>query len=427
MGHVLMERFSDKRLRIAIIGGGISGNVCAHLLHKDHELTVFIANDHIGGHTHTHSIELEGRTIQVDTGFMVYNKRTYPQFVKLLTQLGIESQKSDMSLSVRCEKSDLEYSASSLNGLFAQRSNFICPAFYKMLRDITRFNREAPLALDSSDDRLTLQSYLEKHKYSDYFVRNYIVPLGASIWSARADRFLAFPLRFLVAFLQNHGLLQVRDRPQWYTIRGGAKRYVEAMTRPFTTSIRTACPIDRVNRFADGVRLHTSDGDALGFDRVIFATHADTTLRLLSDPTEEETEILSQFEYQQNDAILHTDRSWMPKRPRAWASWNYHVSNLQKNPVSLTYDVNHLQKLGCSQPLCVTLNPTRPIADSFVIKRMTYRHPVFSVGTISTQKRYKEINGKHNSFFCGAYWGFGFHEDGVRSGLAVAELFGKAL
>lgn len=427
MGHIFMARLPNKRLRIAIIGGGVSGNVCAYLLHKNHDITVFTADKHNGGHTHTHSIEFENRQLEVDTGFMVYNQRTYPLFVKLLDQLGIESQKSDMSFSVRCEQSNLEYSGSSFNGLFAQRSNLVYPAFYKMLRDIMRFNREAPLALESCDDRLTLETYLRENHYGDYFIQNYLVPLGASIWSARADSFLAFPLNFLIAFLDNHGLLQVRDRPHWYTICGGARRYLEAMTSSFKNSIRVACPIDRVDRFPDRVQLQTKDGEALEYDQVIFATHADTTLRIIADPTKAETEILQQFEYQQNDAVLHTDQSWLPKRRRAWASWNYHVSNHPKTPASVTYDVNRLQKLGCSKPLCVTLNPTRPIADHYVLESVKYRHPVFSAGTLGTQKRHQEISGENRSFFCGAYWGFGFHEDGVRSGLAVAKLFGKAL
>ncbi len=426
-GALFMGHFSGKRLRLAIIGGGVSGNVCAHLLHTDHDITVFTADTHNGGHTHTHTIEFEGRQINVDTGFMVYNERTYPLLVKLLNQLGIKSQKSDMSFSVCCEQSNLEYSGSSLNGLFAQRSNLVCPAFYGMLRDIMRFNREAPLALELGDDEITLKNYLERNRYGDYFIQNYLVPLGASIWSAPADRFLGFPLTFLIAFLQNRGLLQVRDRPQWYTICNGAKSYIEVMTEPFKKSIRTNCPIDRVDRLPNGVQLHTQNGTSIEFDRVIFATHADTTLRLLSNPSKEEMEILGQFEYQHNDTVLHTDQSWMPKKRRAWASWNYHVSHRQGAPVSVTYDVNRLQKIGCSTPLCVTLNPTRPIANEFVIERINYRHPVFTVGTLSTQKRRNEINGKNQSFFCGAYWGFGFHEDGVRSALDVAKLFGKAL
>ena len=427
MGHSVMASAPDQRLRIAIIGGGISGNACAYLLHDHHEIELFTADSHNGGHTHTHAIEFEERQVRVDTGFMVYNQRTYPFFVKLLDRLGIEAQKSDMSFSVRCERNNLEYSGSSLNGLFAQRSNLLHPTFYRMLLDIRRFNREAPLALERYRDDHTLQSYLTENRYSDYFIQNYLVPLGASIWSARADRFLAFPFRFLVAFLNNHGLLQVRNRPQWYTIPGGAQRYVEAMTKKFKNSIRVDCPVVRVDRSADGIELHTRTGGTFEFDRVIFATHADTTLQLLSNPTDSETEILSQFEYQQNDAILHTDQSWLPKRHRAWASWNYHVSDEPTAPASVTYDVNRLQQLGCSRPLCVTLNPTRAIPDRDVIKRIVYRHPVFSAGTLTTQKRQQEINGKNRTFFCGAYWGFGFHEDGLRSGLNVTKFFGKEL
>ncbi len=427
MGRSDMSLAPDQRLRIAIIGGGISGNACAYLLHNDHDITLFTSDSHNGGHTDTHTVEFEQKQLRVDTGFMVYNQRTYPFFVKLLDQLGIEAQKSDMSFSVRCERSNLEYSGSSINGLFAQRSNLLNPTFYRMLLDIRRFNREAPLTLQRCNDDLTLQTYLKENGYGDFFIQNYLVPLGASIWSARADRFLAFPLKFLVAFLDNHGLLQVRNRPQWYTIPGGAQRYVEAMTKEFKNSIRVDCPVVRVDRSADRVELHTRDEGAFEFDRVIFATHADTTLKLLSHPTSLETEILGQFDYQQNDAILHTDQSWLPKRPRAWASWNYHVGEEPTAPASVTYDINRLQKLGCSRPLCVTLNPTRMISDRHVIDRIRYRHPVFSTGTLATQKRQQEINGKNRSFFCGAYWGFGFHEDGLRSGLTVAKFFGKEL
>lgn len=426
-GALFMARDSDQRLRVAIIGGGISGNICGYLLHDSHDVTLFTADSHNGGHTHTHCIEFENRKLHVDTGFMVYNQRTYPFFVKLLERLGIRSKKSDMSFSVRCERSNLEYSGSSVNGLFAQRSNVLRPAFYRMLLDILRFNREAPRALELCSDSLTLQSYLSKNRYSDYFIQNYLVPLGASIWSARADRFLAFPLKFLIAFLDNHGLLQVRNRPQWYTIEGGAQRYVEVMTQGFKNSIRLDCPVERVDRSSDSVKLHTRSGAALEFDRVIFATHADTTLALLSKPTPKETEILSQFEFQQNKAILHTDQRLLPKSRRAWASWNYHVSDESAAPASVTYDVNRLQSHGCSQPICVTLNPTHEIDEHHVIKKMLYRHPVFSTGTITTQNRQQEINGENNSFFCGAYWGFGFHEDGLRSGLAVAKCFGKEL
>jgi len=422
-----MVQRQQMRSRIAIVGAGISGNVCAWLLHKDHDITVFSADDHVGGHTHTHSVSLEGREVSIDTGFMVFNEKTYPNFIRLLQQLGVRSQLSDMSFSVRCDASGLEYQGSSLNGLFAQRSNFFRPSFYRMLRDISRFNREAPQLLETPDDSCTLERYVRENHYSDIFLQHYLVPLGASIWSCPAERFLEFPARFLVAFLQNHGLLQIRNRPRWYTICGGAQSYVQALTQSFSQAITTQCPIRHVDRKEDGVLIKRDDGSTEPFDQVIFATHADTTLNLLSTPTDDEKEILSHFAYQQNEAILHTDRSWMPQRRRAWASWNYLLSDSATRPVSVTYDVNRLQKLGCSQPVCVTLNPSRPIDDRFVLERMTYQHPVFSAGSIAMQKRHKEINGKHHSYFCGAYWGYGFHEDGVNSGLAVAKCFGKYL
>jgi len=422
-----MADMLHRRLRIAIIGGGISGNVCAWLLHKDHDITVFIADDHVGGHTHTHAINLDNQVIPIDTGFMVYNEKTYPNFIRLLNRLGIQSQSSDMSFSVRCEATGLEYQGSSFNGLFAQRDNLFRPSFYRMLREILRFNRDSLQLLNSYDDAVTLKQYLLENHYSNFFLQHYIVPLGASIWSCRADRFLAFPARFLVGFLHNHGLLQIRNRPRWYTICGGAQKYVQALTKPFTQSIKTSCAVRCVDRRDDHIVVHAEDGNSQQFDQIIFATHADTTLNLLSQPTALETEILGQFEYQPNEAVLHTDRSWMPKNRRAWASWNYHVSDCPTKPVSVTYDVNHLQKLGCAYPVCVTLNPSRPIEDRFVLKRMNYRHPVFSAGTTAMQQRHNEINGKRNSFFCGAYWGFGFHEDGVKSSLSVTKHFGETL
>jgi predicted NAD/FAD-binding protein len=415
-------------VRIAIIGAGISGNVCARLLAEDHDVDLYDANGYAGGHTNTVPIEAFGRTIPVDTGFMVFNHRTYPNFTRLLHDLNIESQASDMSFSVRCERSGLEYQGSSLNGLFAQRSNLFRPSFYGMLRDILRFNRESLELLAADDDRLTIGEYLQQNAYSRRFTDHYLIPMGAAIWSARPTQFFDFPARSLVAFFRNHGLLSLRNRPQWRTIPGGARRYVSALLHPLADRLRLNAPVQKVLRSPDHVLVVPQGAMPVAYDRVVFATHADQTLRIIGDDlTDAEREVLGAFSYQRNEAVVHTDSRLLPRRRRAWASWNYHIPKASDQPVGVTYDVNRLQRLGAPEPICVTLNHTDRIDASKIHARIEYYHPVFAPGSMAAQRRHDELNGANRTFFCGAYWGYGFHEDGVNSALAVAKHFGKDL
>lgn len=414
-------------MRIAVIGSGISGNLCARLLSCKHEVHLFEANDYLGGHTNTVRDEAFGRDLNIDTGFMVFNHRTYPNFTRLLRLLGIEERDSDMSFSVRCDRTGLEYQGSSLNGLFAQRSNLVRPAFYRMLRDILRFNRESLELLEGDDDCLTIGEYLERERYGRAFVEHYLIPMGAAIWSARPSRFYEFPARFLVGFLHNHGLLQLRDRPVWKTISGGAKRYVEALIDPLRDHIRLNSPIEKVTPTEDHVMVQPVHGPVETFDQAVLATHADQTLRLLANPTAAELEVLGAFPYQRNECLLHTDASMLPRRRRAWASWNYRVPLEAGGPVALTYDVNRLQGLGTAGPVCVTLNNVQEVGEQHVLRKIVYEHPVFTPGAVAAQRRHDEINGARRVYFCGAYWGYGFHEDGVNSALAVCRHFGIGL
>ncbi len=411
-------------MRIAIIGSGISGNVCARLLSSEHEVHLFEAKDYLGGHTNTVHASAFGKPFAVDTGFMVFNHRTYPNFLRILKSLGIPERNSDMSFSVRCERTGLEYQGSSLNGLFAQRSNLVRPRFYRMLGDIVRFNRESPELLETGDDHLTIGEYLDQQRYGHEFIEHYLVPMGAAIWSSRPSKFYEFPARFLVAFLRNHGLLQLRGRPIWKTIPGGAQRYVQALVQPLADRIRLNTPIETVSSADDRVVVKPKNGPTETFDQVVFATHADQTLKILDRPTSLEREVLGAFPYQRNECVLHTDPSLLPRRPRAWASWNYFVPAEPGRPVTLTYDVNRLQGLAAPEPVCVTLNPSDPIAAKHVLREISYEHPVFTPGAVAAQRRYREISGVRRLHFCGAYWGYGFHEDGVNSALAVCKHFG---
>lgn len=414
-------------MRIAVIGSGISGNVCARLLSSEHDVHLFEAADYLGGHTNTVRATAFGKQLDIDTGFMVFNHRTYPNFTRLLRILGIPERDSDMSFSVRCERTGLEYQGSSLNGLFAQRSNLVRPAFYRMLQDILRFNRESVELLDGDDDRMTIGEYLDEEHYGREFIEHYLIPMGAAIWSARPTRFYEFPARFLVGFLRNHGLLQLRNRPVWKTIPGGAKRYVDALVEPLQDRIRLSTPIEKVCPAKDHVVVQPSHGPAETFDHVVFATHADQTLRLLDEPTQVEREVLGAFPYQRNECVLHTDRSLLPQRQRAWASWNYLIPAEPGRPVTLTYDVNRLQGLATPSPVCVTLNNTYQLEQEYVLKQMLYEHPVFTPGAVAAQRRHDELNGARRLYYCGAYWGYGFHEDGVNSALAVCKHFGIGL
>jgi uncharacterized protein len=414
-------------MRIAIIGSGISGLLTARLLAVDHEIHVFEAADYAGGHTNTVSCEVFGRVYAVDTGFMVFNDRTYPHFIRMLQMLDIPARNSDMSFSVRCDRTGLEYQGSSLNGLFAQRRNLLRPSFYRMLVDVLRFNRRAVELLASDDNDLELGQYLDRNRFSREFIEHYLIPMGAAIWSAPPASFRAFPARFIIGFFHNHGLLTVRHHPQWKTVQGGARQYVAALTRPFADRIRLNCPVVSVRRHADHVTVITKQGEAEDFDAVVLAAHSDQSLAMLTDASPAEREILGAIAYQRNETVLHVDSSQLPSCGRAWASWNYRTPREQGQPVVLTYNLNRLQGHDAPDPICVTLNGTRWIDPQRMVRRIEYHHPVYSREALAAQKRFHEINGKNRTYFCGAYWGHGFHEDGVNSALAVGQSFGKRL
>ena len=409
-------------MKIAIVGSGIAANVVAHRLHRQHEITVFEAGGHAGGHTHTHSIELGGERHEIDTGFIVYNERTYPHFIALLDALGVESQPSSMSFSVRNERTGLEYNGTTLDTLFAQRRNLFRPSFHRMIRDILRFNREAP-GLLSGDSQASLGEYLGAHGYSAAFRDDYLVPMGAAIWSTDPARMLAFPARYFVRFFHNHGMLSVDDRPQWRTIAGGSARYVEKLTAPFRDRIRLHTPVEWVRRSDTGVTIKARECAPERFDHVFLGCHSDQALRLLADASALEREVLGAIPYQTNEVVLHTDTRLLPRARRAWAAWNYHVLSDAAAPVALTYNMNILQTLRARETYCVTLNRTAEIDPKRILKRLVYEHPLYTPAGVAAQQRQSEVNGVERTWFCGAYWGFGFHEDGVVSALAALRHF----
>jgi predicted NAD/FAD-binding protein len=407
-------------VRIAVVGTGIAGLVAARRLHGAHELTVYEAAAWIGGHTHTLDVPRDdGTTVPVDTGFIVFNRATYPRFSALLAELGIGMQPSDMSFSVRCEASGLEYEGSGWNGLLARRRNALRPAFWRMLRDIVRFYREAPRTLAGPDDGTTLGEFLERGRYSRAFVEQHLVPMASAVWSARPETLPDFPLRFLVRFLENHGFLRIEGRPQWLVVPGGSRRYVERLVAPFRARIRLETPVVRLARVADGVLVRTLQGEQELYERVIVATHSDQALRMLADATPREREILGAFAYQPNDVVLHTDTRLMPRSRRAWASWNVHRAPVPSSLPTVTYWMNRLQSLAEPREYFVTLNRTAEIDARQVLARFTYHHPIYSRAACAAQARHGEIDGVHGVHFCGAYWGYGFHEDGVQSAEAV--------
>jgi predicted NAD/FAD-binding protein len=412
-------------MRIAVVGTGISGMVAAYLLRDEHDLTVFEANDYVGGHTNTVVVEDRVGPVNVDTGFIVFNDWTYRNFCRLLTELGVETQPSSMSFSVRDEAADLEYKGDNLNALFVQRANLLRPGHYRMLYEILRFYRQSrELLRDDTDDR-TLGAYVRERGYSDEFVERHLIPMGAAIWSADPQQFYEFPAAYFVRFCHNHGMLNIFRRPQWRVIRGGSIRYVEKLTGPYRDRIRLSAPVSSIRRQPGHVEVCSARDGTERFDHVIIATHSDQALRLLADPSSAEREILGVMGYQRNDVVLHTDTRCLPRRSAAWASWNYRILPQHQGAATMTYNMNMLQTLQTEQTYCVTLNSTEHIDDGKILRRFTYDHPVYTTRSVAAQKRHAEISGVDRTHYCGAYWGYGFHEDGVNSALAVCHRFGK--
>ncbi|MCB9915063.1 MAG: FAD-dependent oxidoreductase [Planctomycetes bacterium] len=408
-------------MKVAVVGAGIAGLVAARELSRGQEVHVFEAADWIGGHTHTVDVDDPqlGR-IPVDTGFIVFNEATYPGLCALLRELGVAWKPSDMSFSVRVDAADFEYNGTNLDGLLAQRSNALRPRFWRMVRDILRFYREAPAVLERPDDGTTLGAFLERGRYSREFVEHHLVPMGAAVWSSSRAAMWSFPLRFLVQFFHNHGFLKVDDRPQWLVVAGGSRAYVEPLVAPFRERVHARTPVARVERGAEGVRLVTAAGEAAWFDRVVLATHADTSLRLLADATPLEREVLGAFRFQRNEVLLHTDARLMPRRRRAWASWNYHVTDPPSELPTVTYWMNRLQSIPSSTDYLVTLNRAADVDPARVLGRWVYHHPIFDQAAVAAQRRHAEVDGRDRVHFCGAYWRWGFHEDGLWSAQVAA-------
>ena len=415
-------------MKIAIIGSGISGLTAAYLLNRKHDVTIFEANDYIGGHTHTHKVNIDGKKYSVDTGFIVYNERTYPNFIKLLDLLNVERQLSTMGFSVKSISKDYEYAGESLNSLFAKRSNIFRFGFLRMLYEMYHFGKKADSSGIGLDASVTLGDYLKKEKYSGEFINYFIIPMGAAIWSTPANKVLNMPAYFFIKFFYNHGMLETINRPNWWVIKNGSSEYIKKIIRGFENKIYLSTPVKTVARKNEGIEIQLAKKEeTLKFDSVIFATHSDQALEMLENPTDTEKDILSSIPYQKNEVLLHTDSSVLPRRKLSWASWNYQLDSDPALPVVLTYNMNILQSINCKETLCVTLNDHNSVDETKILKKITYHHPLFNVKSIEAQKRKSEISGVNNTHYCGAYWRNGFHEDGVVSALDVCKDFGEQI
>ncbi|MEM7503484.1 MAG: FAD-dependent oxidoreductase [Pseudomonadota bacterium] len=410
-------------MKIAVVGTGIAGNVAAYKLRDAHDITVYEANDYIGGHTNTVDVEEGSRRFAIDTGFIVFNDRTYPEFSRILEELQQSWRDSVMSFSVRQAASGLEYNGSTLDGLFAQRANMLRPRFLRMIGDILRFNRNAAETLADDAGHCSVGHYLEVHGYSREFYADYLQPMVAAIWSAEPKTVADMPLRFVVQFFVNHGLLQLKDRPQWRTIEGGSKEYVSKLVEGHRDRIRLSSPVVSVRRIASGVEVRTEEGSTESYDRVFLACHADQALKMLEDPTVTEREVLGSFGFQDNHAVLHTDERLLPSSRRAWAAWNYRVPSDDTGHVTVTYNMNILQGLESQTQYCVTLNEAEQIDPKTVLYETSYSHPIISAESVTAQQRHREVNTGMGTYYCGAYWRNGFHEDGVVSALAAIRHF----
>lgn len=415
-------------MRIAVVGGGISGMMAWYLLQQKHDVTLIEANDYLGGHTATVDVTVEGKQYAIDTGFIVFNNWTYPIFNRFIAELGVAFQHTTMSFSVKHSAQNLEYNGNTFSSLFAQRRNLFRPSFWAMLLEIVRFNKlgKKLLAEQHPDLDLALGDFLLKHDFGSAIRDNYLMPMGAAIWSAGLAEMPAFPVRFFLRFFNNHGLLNVSDRPQWSVIKGGSKRYVEALTAKLgADKVKLGQRITKVQRDDKGVMLQFADGHTEHYDKLVLACHSDQALALLGDTaSEDERAVLGGIAYQKNEVVLHTDTRLLPKRQRAWAAWNYNLDTNINDRATLTYNMNILQGISAPVTFCVTLNNTAAIAPDKILGVYQYDHPVYNHYTLAAQQQRSKINGANHTYFCGAYWYNGFHEDGAKSAVDVAALLG---
>lgn len=410
-------------MRIAVVGSGIAGLGAAWLLSRQHEVTLFEAAGRLGGHTHTHKVRRAGTDYAVDSGFIVFNPQNYPLLTRLFSELEVPSQPTTMSFSVRNERSGLEYNAGHLAGLFCQKRNLLSPRFWGMLRDLRRFYREAPALLDGSDAGPDLGDYLAAQGYGEAFVHEHLVPMASALWSSPASQVMRFPARYLAQFMANHHMLQLSARPQWRVVQGGSSRYVQAMSAHWPVQVRLGCAVTQVTRAGDGLRLRSAAGEE-HFDQAVLACHSDQALALLQDPSAAEREVLGAIGYQPNETVLHTDARMLPRDRRAWAAWNAHVPREPRAECTVSYCMNLLQSLSSPEPFIVTLGRSDEIDPAKVLARMSYQHPVYTRASVAAQARRSQINGVDRVWYAGAYWGWGFHEDGLRSAVDVAAQLG---
>jgi predicted NAD/FAD-binding protein len=413
-------------VRIAVIGAGIAGLASAWMLSRKYAVTLFEAQDYLGGHTHTHELDLDGRRHAVDSGFIVFNERHYPLLTTLLRELRVRTQPTTMSFSVRSEASGLEYNATSVDGLFCQRRNLFSRRFLGMLSDLRRFYRQAPQLLEEAGPGPTLGEYLARHGYGAAFRDEHLVPMASALWSSPAASILDFPAQYLVRFMSNHDMLRLSGRPPWRVVTGGSATYVRALRARWSVDERLSTPVLAVRRDGTGVQVRTREG-VEEFDQVVLAAHADQSLALLADASAAEREVLGAIAYQPNETVLHTDTSLLPRNRKAWAAWNAFVPRSSQEPCTVSYCMNLLQNLTAAPPLIVTLNRTQAIAPGKILRRMRYHHPVYSHRSLRAQARRQEIQGRRGTWFAGAYWGWGFHEDGLRSAVEVCRALGESL
>ena len=407
-------------MRIAVIGSGIAGLSSAWWLSQRHEVTLFEANDYLGGHTHTHQVEVDGQVHAVDTGFIVFNPTHYPLLTALFDELDVASQPTTMSFSVHSERSGVEYNATSLDTLFCQRRNLVSPRFWGMLRDLRRFYREAPALLHSADEGPSLGEFLDAGRFGGAFIQEHLLPMASALWSAPIASLAHFPARYLVQFMANHQMLQVSGRPEWRVVSGGSARYVDALRRRWRVRERLESRVLGVERHEHGVRVLTAEG-LEGFDQLVLACHSDQALALLSDADACERSVLGAIGYQPNEVVLHTDARLLPRNRKAWAAWNAHVPRDPMAPCSVSYCMNLLQGIDTPTPLVVTLNRTEAIDPAKVLRTLHYAHPVHDHDMVRAQARWTEVQGRRRTWFAGAYWGWGFHEDGIRSARRVVD------